>query len=164
MCPKSPKMMSLNFPKKVPRFSGMALELPFRPALRDGVRSGGATALSCTKIEPLDCLRRPGKKVVGSHVVNGSTLGVTGSTPRGREFDVCYVLSLPCVAQAASHGPLLGIAIPTHSPRHTNYAYDGSTAAKDAFSCSLSSCSYTPPSREVGVPREMGSGGGSSIK
>jgi hypothetical protein len=62
MCLKSQKMMSLDLLGKVPEFSEMALKLPFRPALRDGVRSGGATALSCAKIERLDCPKNRAEK------------------------------------------------------------------------------------------------------
>ena len=46
-CSKPQKLMSLDLLEKVPGFFEIALKVPFRPALRTGVQSGGATALSC---------------------------------------------------------------------------------------------------------------------
>ena len=62
MCPKSQKPEPFDLAENVPGFSVLALKPPFRPALRDGVRGGGATALSCAKIERLDCPENRAKK------------------------------------------------------------------------------------------------------
>ena len=62
MWPKFSKSEPPDLTGKVPGFSELALERPFRPALRDDVQRGDATALSRTKIESLPCPKNRAKK------------------------------------------------------------------------------------------------------
>ncbi len=143
-----------------------------RPALRGGVKRGGATALSSTKIEPLRCPEMPAKKFEGRLGERPCFLPQTGPTPRfkGREVYGCHP------ARGVGTGGLTGAdtgldGCSRNSSEFLRWvgpcvcAHDGRDAAAEGFCCSLSSCSYTtPPTPGAGCLHEMGSGGASKMK